>query len=129
MGAERAQAAAAKPRKRVTARSTPEEIEALRTAVIRNQADWQDETRRRYQAALTSREQRFCEDLNRLFVEASWMRQTGSFPNGKCYDEQWPLFVEIWGLFWSAMDRRANAIGGADDEEGADPSSGNPEEE
>jgi len=103
--AEELAAAQTKPRVWVNARSKREDVEALQRGVVAQQETRKEVVGQRYCQRLTPREERFCEDLTRLFREECWSQRYGYPPEGKQLQEHQPVCAEVYDLFARAIGR------------------------
>lgn len=111
---------------KLTAKSTKAEVAAFHQAVKREDVTLAERVERRMESGWTERDERFCEDLERYWRDATWMCNAngfiGYFPNGRCLQEQRQIDLTIWGILITAMINRMNGVkprGEGDDEEGS----------
>jgi len=105
-------------RKRITHKSSPEEVAAFRAAVQQESETLEERVEARLEEIWTPREARFATDLERLWEEAVWINQTGQFPDGRPLRQQKRIMLQVWGLFLNAINRRM--YGGKDEDGGED---------
>lgn len=114
-----------RPRLTLTAKSTKAEVAAFHQAHRAQEDVLAERMEQRMETEWGERDERFCEDLERYWRDATWMCNAngfiGHFPNGRCLNEQRQIDLTIWGILITAMINRMNGVKPeGDDEEEAE---------
>lgn len=103
---------AGKPRLVLRGGTSEEEVDAFRSAARVENERIAETVAQQVEEQLTPREQLFIDLLWQFWDDATWMATgdgfLGFFPDGRPKTEQHPWHRVIWGIFISAIVRRAN---------------------